>query len=438
MAFLSNQNQDLAQPMELSLFTSPTNQVAVEKIYFTEARPISSIGVSDTPIEIVVSGSGAEYIDLKRSKLYVKARILKADGTALAANEATGIINLPLQSMFSQMDVYLNNKLVSFNTNNYPWKAYLKTILFGGRDELDSQKQSELFFKDEGDLGDANAYNGGNAGLVLRYGYTQKSQVFELEGNLMEDIFDINKYIINGVDIYIKLFRSSAPFVLMSTAGTPAYKLELQDVVYKVAKVRVDPGVLINHSKQIETTPVKYIISRNELKMNTIPKGSTEFYWDNIFPQAVPERIVVALVDQKAVNGDYTANPFNFEHMKVTDVGVYVNGESVPGRPLKTDFSAGLYSAAYARLFEASGKWNNDAGLIITRDNFGSGYSLFVFTIDSCGFGEEYLNLIRRGNTRLELKFKQATTKAANAIVFATFSSLLEVDKSRDINYIQP
>ncbi|XP_061170259.1 uncharacterized protein F54H12.2-like [Saccostrea echinata] len=403
MAFLSSDNKDIAQPMELSLFASPTNQVAVEKVYFTEARPISSIGVSDTPIEIVVSGSGAEYIDLKRSRLYVKARILKADGSSLAANEKTGIVNLPLQSMFSQMDVYLNNKLVSFNTNNYPWKAYLKTVLFGGKEELSSQKQSQLFFKDEGNLGDANAYNGGNAGLVLRYGYTQESKVFELEAQ-----------------------------------STPAYRLELLDVVYKVAKVRVDPGVLLNHSKQIESTPVKYTISRNELKMNTIPKGSTEFYWDNIFPQAVPDRIVVGLVDQKAVNGDYTTNPFNFEHFGVTDVGIYVNGESVPGRPLKTDFTTGHYSTAYARLFEASGKWSQDAGLVITRENFGSGYSLFVFTLDPCGFGEEYLNLIRRGNTRLELKFKQATAKAANVLVFATFSSLLEVDKSRDINYIQP
>lgn len=438
MAFLSGDNKDIAQPMELSLFASPTNQVAVEKVYFTEARPISSIGVSDTPIEIVVSGSGAEYIDLKRSKFYVKARILKADGTALAEEEKTGIVNLPLQSMFSQMDVYLNNKLVSFNTNNYPWKAYLKTILFSGKDDLKSQKQSELFYKDEGKMDDANAYNGGNAGLVLRYGFTEQSKTFELEGNLKEDIFDLDKYLINGVDIYIKLFRSSTPFVVMSAESSAAYKLELLDVVFKVAKVRVDPGVLLNHSKQIESTPVKYTISRNELKMNTIPKGSTEFYWDNIFPQAVPDRIVVALVDQKAVNGDYSANPFNFEHMGVTDVGIYVNGESVPGRPLKTDFSAGQYVAAYTRLFEASEKWNSDAGLDISRENFGSGYSLFVFTIDPCGFGEEYLNLIRRGNTRLELKFKEATTKAANALVFATFSSLLEVDKSRDINYIQP
>lgn len=177
MAFLSSDNQDIAQPMELSLFASPTNQVAVEKVYFTEARPISSIGVSDTPIEIVVSGSGAEYIDFKGSKLYVKARILKADGSTMAANEKTGIVNLPLQSMFSQMDVYLNNKLVSFNTNNYPWKAYLKTILFSGKDELYSQKQSELFYKDEGNINDANAYNGGNAGLVMRYAYTQQSKV---------------------------------------------------------------------------------------------------------------------------------------------------------------------------------------------------------------------------------------------------------------------
>lgn len=205
-----------------------------------------------------------------------------------------------------------------------------------------------------------------------------------------------------------------------------------------MAKVRVDPVVLLNHSKQIELTPVKYPITRNELKMNTIPKGSNEFYLDNIFPQAIPDRVVVALLDQRAVNGDYTANPFNFEHFNVTDVGIYINGESVPGRPLKTNFALNNYSSAYTRLFEACGKWNKDAGLIINRNYFGRGYTFFVFTIDPCGFGEDYLNLVKRGNTRLELKFQQATSKTANVLVFASFSSLLEVNQVREINYIQP
>lgn len=82
----------------------------------------------------------------------------------------------------------------------------------------------------------------------------------------MEDIFDTDKYLINGVDVYIKLFRSSAPFVIISANSTPAYKIELLDVVYKVTKVRVDSGVLLNHSKQIEATSVKYTLTRNELK----------------------------------------------------------------------------------------------------------------------------------------------------------------------------
>lgn len=120
--------------------------------------------------------------------------------------------------------------------------------------------------------------------------------------------------------------------------------------------MRVDPDVLFNHGQQIESTPVKFTVSRNALKMNTIPKGSTKFYLVNIFAQAVSDRIVVGLVDRKAVNGDYNTNPFNFEHFNLTEEGIYVNGESVPGRPHKNDFTAGHYLLVYARLFEPIGK----------------------------------------------------------------------------------
>ena len=315
----------------------------------------------------------------------------------------------------------------------------MKTILFSGKDELQSQKSAELFFKDSGDLSNAASVGGTNAGLLKRYAYTKNSQVFELEGSLMEDIFDIDKYLINGVDIYLKLFRYSMPFVLMSSEGTPAYKLKLLDVVYKVAKVRVDPGVLLHHSKQLETTTVKYPLSRNEVKMNTISSGSTEFYWDNMFPQAVPERLIVGMVKQKAANGDYGANPFNFEHFNVTEASVTINGESVPGRPLQMDFGTNRnYVSAYTRLFDSCGKWNKDAGLYISREDFGKGYSFFAFNIAPHFFEEDYINLVRRGNTRLELKFNTATTETINVVVFATFSSLLEVSQSRDINYVQP
>lgn len=55
--------------MELSIFVSPPNSAAVNKIIYTEERPISSISNESTPIEIVVSGAGNDYIDLKKSLL---------------------------------------------------------------------------------------------------------------------------------------------------------------------------------------------------------------------------------------------------------------------------------------------------------------------------------------------------------------------------------
>ena len=46
-----------------------------------------------------------------------------------------------------------------------------------------------------------------NTGLVNRYQYTKESRNFELEGNMLEDALLLDKYLINGVDIYMKMFR---------------------------------------------------------------------------------------------------------------------------------------------------------------------------------------------------------------------------------------
>ena len=94
MTYLSKTNRDFSVPQELSLFTTPPNQLAIEKIYFDETRPLANFTDSST-IDFAVSGQGSEYIDLKRSRLNVRAKIVKADGSSLATNEKTGIINLP-------------------------------------------------------------------------------------------------------------------------------------------------------------------------------------------------------------------------------------------------------------------------------------------------------------------------------------------------------
>ncbi|XP_071138363.1 uncharacterized protein F54H12.2-like [Mytilus edulis] len=311
MAYLNDENTDINIPMELDLFDEPKNQVAIDRIFYSETRPLSNFTSSDaSTVEFFISGQGPEYMDLRRSRLYVRAKIVKGDGSAFDDTDTTSIVNLPLQAMWSQIDVYMNNKLVSVSTSNYPWKAYLKTILNSGSDEQKSQLQSQLFMKDIGNLASTDGKSGANTGLVLRRDFIKASREFEMEGPLFEDIFSLDHHLIEGVDLSIKLYRTTNPFFVISGEDGAAYKLELLDCVYKACKIKVDPGILVNHMKQIEIKPVRYYFQRTEVKRN---KSSSEFIWDNLFTIR-PSTLVVGLISQDSGNGSYGTNPFFFNH----------------------------------------------------------------------------------------------------------------------------
>lgn len=82
MSILSSESFREALPSQLSLFDLPPTQTAVENIYFQDVRPISQISDSSS-IEFQLSAqNGMDYIDLKRSKPFVKLKVINGD-TAL-------------------------------------------------------------------------------------------------------------------------------------------------------------------------------------------------------------------------------------------------------------------------------------------------------------------------------------------------------------------
>lgn len=118
---------------ELDLFSIPPTQTVIEKGQFVEYHPLANIS-DGGPIEFNISGTGEEYLDLSASYLHVKAKVLKADGTNLPEKEAVAPANLFLHSLFSQVDVSLNERNISSATNTYPYRAYIETVLNYGED----------------------------------------------------------------------------------------------------------------------------------------------------------------------------------------------------------------------------------------------------------------------------------------------------------------
>ena len=68
---------------ELDLFAVPPTQANVEMGHWIEHKPLSAIDGDNVTVSFTVSGSGDDYIDLHHTILYVKAQIVKTDGTAV-------------------------------------------------------------------------------------------------------------------------------------------------------------------------------------------------------------------------------------------------------------------------------------------------------------------------------------------------------------------
>ena len=155
MAFVHHESNECSKS-ELDLFSITSTQTSISKGQWIEYHPLSNI-TETGPIEFNVSGSGEEYLDLARTQLYVKAKITKANGTALDPNEQVGPVKLFLHSLFSQVDVSLNERLISPSTNTYPYRAMIETLLNYGEDAKSSQLTMSLFYKDT--PGKMNAVN---------------------------------------------------------------------------------------------------------------------------------------------------------------------------------------------------------------------------------------------------------------------------------------
>ena len=107
----------------------------------------------------------------KDTLLRVRAQILP---NIEADNGKVGPVNNFLHSMFNQIDVFLNHKLVSQPNNVYPCRAYLETLLNYNSEAKESHLSAGLWVTDSYGAFDSlpNDENEPNKGLKKRLQYT--------------------------------------------------------------------------------------------------------------------------------------------------------------------------------------------------------------------------------------------------------------------------
>jgi hypothetical protein len=435
MAFIHEGSCECAKS-ELDLFSLPSTQTSIESGIYVEYHPISNI-TGGAPIEFDVTATGDDYLDLANSFLCVRAKITRINGDDLDAADTVGPVNNFLHSLFSQVDVSLNGTLITSSMNTYAYRAYIETLLSYGVDAKTSQLTSALFYKDEAGKMDkpnplaANAADR-NSGLVSRQTFSAESHEIDMIGRIHTDICFQDRYMLNEVNAKIKLIRSQDAFCLMAT-GAQQFKVVVTEASLLVRKVKISPSVYLAHAKTLENGTAKYPIRRVICKSFTIPAGYLDVSHEKLFSGQLPIRLIVGLVDNTAYNGDRERNPFNFRHFSLTEIGIYLDGQLYGLKPLKLDFAAGRYVAAYAGLFGGTNKINRDEGNGLSRTDFSNGYALYAYDLTPDLGEDDHVNLTRQGTVRLNLKFGAALAQTVTVVAYAEFENLIEIDRNRNV-----
>ena len=320
---------------DTNLFDPPLVQTDIEEGQYEDVYPLGKL--EDTgPIEFNVE-SAIKFVDLASSYLKLKLQIVNSDGSLITTDSNVTFSNNIISTLFEQVDVYLGGHLVTSSTSMYSYRAMFEVLLNYSSQSKNDQMQLGMYYKDtSGHMSETDPAKS-NSGLTSRHTLTKKSAVVEVIGRIHADIFNQGRLILNSLPLRILFHRQKDAFCLMSDEDK--FKVNVVDAVMCVRKATLTADKFRHVQEKLQKTPAIYPIDRVGMFCRSVPAGLTSLNWDNAIMGQIPKKVFVAMVDNNSFTGVIKKNPFVFRHNNLTTIGVYVEGQSRPMRPLKLEFS---------------------------------------------------------------------------------------------------
>jgi hypothetical protein len=355
--------------------------------------------------------------------LKLQVRVTTSDGKDLTT-EALSTTNLFMHSMFDVLELYLNSKLVS-SKNYYNYCAYLLTHLSYSKDYKSDILKTALYTLDS----NVNVAGPTSSGWAERKLFIDKSKSLELCSPLFEDFLLQNKWVINNVDVLLKLKRAPVAFSLLATVEGN-FNIEIQESVFYAKRIFIQQKILELHEKHLEREKALYPYISNQIKILTIPANASNAIFENIFPSnRLPRLILFGICESESVNGKITKNGFNFGPNSVSQISVSIDNVQLDYRTLSLNYSQGQYLLAYYNLIQTLNLENKSIG--IDRNSYIDGSCFYAYRLNS---GESNLQGNEMlGNLKIEITLSTPTTKQLSLILLSQTPSLISIDKYRTV-----
>ena len=166
-----------------------------------------------------------------------------------------------------------------------------------------------------------------------------------------------------------------------------------------------------------------------------IPKGVSIHTTDALYQGVLPDTLICALVDDVALSGSVTKNPFNFEHAKISELTLLHGHKTYPLLGYRPDFVNGDYQRDFLSVLHELGRDEETQNMLdINAEEWAKGFTFFVFQItkgpaDVLGPRSNS----EAGEIRARFNFAAATDKHYKLIVIGEFLNKIEIDKFNNV-----
>lgn len=423
---------------ELDLFKIPTTNTAVETERYTAYKPVASL-TSSNWIEFRVAPTD-EFIDPATIYLELEVEILQSDGTRLpeapvaeaAAGQAAAPANLfekiiPcnsfMSSLFQQLDLYMNNTLVTSSTNLYHYRAYMDNLFYQNQRAKETHMYTRMWESDKTKRKER-----------IKRCYQGKS--LKLCGPLHFDLGQQERLILNHIELIFRLNLSDSSFCLTVEEGTEKRpKIVIKDatlhVEHKKPFADCEAGIMM----ALARNTAKFFFNHTQLRHRIIDKGTTTSYLDNLFPSILPRRFIIGFVSNKSFNGDWNSDPYNFAHHDLVEIKMLLNGVQLPTPAIVQDIADDDFARSYQLLFQNFSELHSKTRLSITPADFKTNCAFYCFNLapQKNLDGGDTVSLIQRGHVRVDYRFKKATQDHLYAIIYAHFPKVIQVQADRTV-----
>ena len=326
------------------------------------------------PIEFVLK-ENKDYIDLTETVLRIKCKIVNNDYTAIPSKvgeDHVAFVNNAMHSLFSDVILLINDKRVEGGDKMYPYKAYINTILKYSKETQEGQLFSVGFVRDDA----TKMEDVTNAAFLKRKAWTELGATKHFMGKLHLDMFNQDRLLPPGVDLHLKLERAKDTFSIFCANPALRPRVVIEKATLEFLTIKVNPQLVNYHMQMLNRgVPAEFPVNRVEMDVMTIRENTLGEKQEFLFYGQIPKYVVMVMVSNSAMNGEYKKNPFNFKFFNATFINLTKDRNPVPFPPFEPDFANNEYLVEYMSVFQSNGLLGKNRILPITYDEYKSGYT---------------------------------------------------------------